>query len=113
MVKIIISESLFGEIEKKFKRDASKIYDLFETLQENPRKGKILGSVGSMLIKELKFKGFRFYFIVDGFSLKIMSEEELVDLLMKFVRMSDKKHQKEVIEDIKHILRTIGPKGFE
>lgn len=112
MVKIIIVKSLFEEIEKKFKREADKIFDLFETLQDNPRKGKILGAVGSLLIKELKYKGFRFYFIVDGFKLKVITEKELTDLLMRFVRMSDKKKQKEVIEDIKHILKTIGPRGF-
>ena len=113
MVKIEIAESLFEEIEKKFKREASKIFDLFETLEENPRKGKILGSAGRLLIKELKYNGFRFYFLVDGFRLKLISEEELIDLLMRFVRMSDKKHQQEAIEDIKHILKTIGLKGFK
>jgi hypothetical protein len=29
-----------------------------------------------------------------------------------FVRMSDKKHQQEAIDDIKHVLRKIGPGGF-
>jgi len=112
MVHIEIVEGLFEEIEKKFKREASKIYDLIGTLKENPQKGKPLGSVGGILIKELKYKGFRFYFITDGFKLKCMEEKELIDLLFRFVRMSDKKHQRETILEIKKILQTIGSKGF-
>jgi hypothetical protein len=42
-----------------------------------------------------------------------MDEAALTDLLLKFVRMSDKKHQQETIEEIKTILRTIGPGGFK
>lgn len=112
MVQIEITESLFEEIEKKFKKEAAKIFDLMETLKEIPKKGKLLGTVGGIVIKELKYKGFRFYFITDGFRLKCLQEKDLVELLIKFVRMSDKKHQEETILEIKKILKTIGPKSF-
>lgn len=49
----------------------------------------------------------------DGFKLKFLSEEELTDLLLRFVRMSDKKHQQNTINEIKNILMKIEPKGFE
>jgi len=113
MVRIEIVESLFESIEKKFKKEASKIFDVMESLKENPKKGKLLGTVGGIIIKELKYKNFRFYFITDGFKLKCMSEHDLVDLLLRFVRMSDKKHQQATINEIKHILQKIGPGGFE
>ena len=61
---------------------------------------------------KLKYGPFRFYFITDGFKLKCLIEEELTYLLIRFVRMSDKKHQQETINEIKQILRIIGPKGF-
>jgi hypothetical protein len=112
MAKVEIVESLYQEIEKKFKQEAWEIIGLMQTLEENPQKGKLLGTVGGLVIKEIKYKNFRFYFITDGFKLKFASQEELVDLLMRFVRMSDKKHQQETIEEIKHILRIIGPSGF-
>jgi hypothetical protein len=112
MAKVEIVESLFEEIEKKFKREATKIFDLIETLEDNPRKGKLLGTVGGIVIKELKYRNFRFYFITDGFRLNCIGEKELADLLLRFVRMSDKKHQQETINEIRQILRTIGPKGF-
>ena len=112
MVKIEIVESLFEEIEKKFKEEASKIFDLMESLKDNPKKGKLLGTIGGIIIKELKYKNFRFYFLTDGFKLKYLNKEYLNDLLLRFVRMSDKKHQQDVINEIKHILTIIGPSGF-
>jgi mRNA-degrading endonuclease RelE of RelBE toxin-antitoxin system len=112
MVKIEIAEDLFEEVEKRFKQDSTKIFDLIETLEDNPKKGKLVGNVGGIVIKELRYKGFRFFFLADGFKLKFLNEEELTDLLLKFVRMSDKKHQQKVIDEIKHILRTIGAGGF-
>ncbi len=112
MAKVEIAEALFEEIEKKFKQEAADIFDLMQTIEENPLKGKLLGTVGGIVIKELKYKNFRFYFITDGFKLKCIGQEELTDLLIRFVRMSDKKHQQETINEIKQILMIIGPKGF-
>ncbi len=107
MAKIIILNSLAKEIEKRFKGESHKIIELFESLEENPRKGKIVGVVGGILIKELKYKGFRFYFIVDGYRLKVLSLEELKDLLIRFVRMSNKKDQQKTINEIKKVLKKV------
>ena len=41
-----------------------------------------------------------------------MDKEQLTELLIKFVRMSDKNHQKETINEIRNILIKIGPEGF-
>ncbi len=112
MVKVEINESLFEEIEQTFKGEASRIFDLIDSVKESPTKGKELGNVGGIVIKELRYKNFRFFFIADGHKLKYLREEDLIDLLLRFVRMSDKKHQQETIEKIKNILRTIGPKGL-
>ena len=112
MAKIEIVESLFEEIEKKFKKEADHVFDLIEELEQNPHKGKLLGTVGGIVIKEIKYKGFRFYFITDGFKLKCIKQEELTALLLKFIRMSDKKHQQQTIDEIKHVLRTMGADGF-
>lgn len=107
MARVEIVKSLVLEIKQKFnKAEASEILDLIGTLEEHPTKGKLLGTVGGIVIKELKYKGFRFYFITDGFKLKVCSEASLADLLLRFVRMSDKKHQPETIAEIKRILKT-------
>jgi len=113
MAKVIISEELKNEILKKFKEESKKIFRLMHSLKESPKKGKPVGQVGGILIKELKYKSFRFYFITDGFKLKILNLEELSNLLIKFVRMSDKKDQQKVINEIKDVLRKVGKKELE
>ena|SRR3989344_4884649 len=112
MAKVEIVRSLFEEIQKKFKGEAHKIIDLLETLEKNPEKGKELGTVGGIVIKEIRYKNFRFYFITDGYKLKIMDEAYLVDLLIRFVRMSNKKDQQKTINEIKKILQKFGPQEF-
>ena len=113
MAKVEIVRPLLEEIKKKFKGESHRIIDLLETLEDNPHKGKPIGSVGGIVIKELKYKSFRFYFIMDGNKLKVFSREELTDLLIKFIRMSDKKSQQKVIDEIKDILRKFGQEKFE
>lgn len=113
MAKVEIARALLIEIKRKFKGESHKILDLMENLSINPKKGKSLGVVGGIVIKELKYKNFRFYFITDSYNVKFLKEEDLVDLLIRFVRMSDKKDQEKIILEIKKILRDIGPKGFD
>ncbi len=113
MAKVQIIRSLFDEIQRKFKGESHKIIDLLETLEENPHKGKLLGQVGGIIIKELKYKNFRFYFITDGYKLKAMDKTALTDLLIRFVRMSDKKEQQKTIDEIRKILLKFGAEGFD
>jgi len=112
MARVEIVKSLAKEIEKKFKRESRKIIDLLRSLEKNPDKGKPLGQVGGILIKELKYKSFRFYFILEKDKLKILSKSFLIDLLIRFVRISDKKTQQKTINEIRQILRTFGEKVF-
>lgn len=112
MAKVEIVESLFEQINKKFKQRSVEVLQYLKSLESSPRKGKLLGTVGGIVIKELKYESFRFYFLTDGFKLKCINQEELTDLLLKFVRMSNKKHQQKTINEIKQILLTIGPHGF-
>lgn len=113
MARVIITKRLEEEINKKFKKESIEIFELIYSLKENPKKGKDIAHVGSILIKELRYKSFRFYFITDGHKLKFLKQEELSDLLIKFVRMSDKKSQQNVINDIKEVLKNLGEKGFD
>lgn len=113
MAKVEITESLLAEIHKKFKQQSIEVLEHLKSLESSPYKGKALGVIGTIIIKELKYSGFRFYFITDGFKIKCLEEEKLVDLLLRFVRMSDKNRQQGAINEIKHILRTIGPGGFK
>lgn len=112
MAKVEIIGSLAKEIQKKFKGESHKIVSLLRNLEENPHKGKFIGRAGIFTIKELKYKSFRFYFILDRFNINALSKEELIDLLIKFVRMSSKKYQQKTIDEIRNILLKIGVDGF-
>ncbi len=113
MAKVIVTKNLEDLINKKFKGESVRIFELLYSLKENPKKGKPIGQVGSILIKEIRYKSFRFYFITDGYKLKLLDITELTDLLIRFVRMSDKKDQQKVINEIKGILRKLGKEGFD
>ena len=84
-----------------------KIYSLIDELKTNPNKGKKVGKVGSILIKELKYKTFRFYYILNGYELSLFNSNRLKDLLIKFIKMSEKNNQQKTIEEIKEILERI------
>jgi hypothetical protein len=113
MAKVSIAEGLKDEILKKFKEESKIIFKQMHSLRDNPYKGKSLGHIGGIVIKELRYKSFRFYFITDGNKLKIMDKSKLVDLLIRFVRMSDKKSQQQTINEIKKILINLGFNGFD
>ncbi len=113
MARVEIVKSLDQEINKKFKHKSVEILQYLKSLEENPHKGKLLTSVAGIVIKKLKYEGFRFYFIADGHKLKFLSKKELTDLLLMFVRMSDKKSQQKVIDEIREVLIKMGPDGFE
>ncbi len=113
MAEVIIADSLKEEIHKTFKGESVKIFELIYSLGENPKKGQPVGQVAGIVIKELKYGGYRFYFITDGYRIKFMKMEDLGDLLIKFVRMSDKKSQQKTIDEIKETLRMFGESGFE
>ncbi|MCR4327243.1 MAG: hypothetical protein NUV46_01535 [Nanoarchaeota archaeon] len=108
MAKVEISEKLKEEIFKKFKDESKKVFSLMFSLKENPNKGKIVGKVSEILIKEIKYGSFKFYFITDGHKLRIMDSSEIEELLIRFVRMSNKKTQQKVIDEIKELLRKFG-----
>lgn len=112
MAEVIITEALKDEVLKKFKEESKKIFNLMYSLKENPKKGKEVGCVSNVLIKEIKYEGHRFYFITNGFRLKFLDINDLQNLIIKFVRMSNKKEQQKVIDEIKVVLRKIGESGF-
>ncbi len=113
MAQVTILETLKDEILKKFKGESKIIFKQMYSLGENSHKGKPLGNVGGIAVKELRYKSFRFYFITDGYKLKIMDEIKLVDLLIRFVRKSNKKDQQQTIDEIKKILLNFGLKRFD
>lgn len=112
MAIVIITDNLKKDVFKKFKNESKEVFKLMLSLEDQPHKGKYISQVGNIVIKEIRYKSFRFYFITDKYKIKILNPDELKDLLIKFVRMSDKNDQQERINEIKTILRTFGGEGF-
>jgi len=112
MAKVIITDSLEKDTLKRFKEESVQIFELMLELKDNPKKGKEVGCVGGIVIKEIRYKVYRFYFITDGYKVKFLKNEELNDLLIKFVRMSDKDTQQKTIDEIKNVLRNLGSDGL-
>ncbi|PIU29927.1 hypothetical protein COT07_03400 [Candidatus Woesearchaeota archaeon CG07_land_8_20_14_0_80_44_23] len=112
MAQVIVTKKLEQDINRKFKRESIEIFSLMQTLEDNPYKGKAIDKVGSILIRELKYRKYRFYFLTDGYRIKFLKTQELNDLIIKFVRMSEKKDQQKVIEEIRAVLRNLGKEGF-
>ncbi|MBU2616122.1 MAG: hypothetical protein KKC19_03385 [Nanoarchaeota archaeon] len=113
MAKVIINNNLEKAINKKFKGESVEIFELIYSLEENPKKGKVVGQIGGVVIKELKYGKFRFYFVADGYKIKFLDITDLHDLLIRFVRMSDKKTQQKIIDEVKSILKKFGEEGFD
>ena len=108
MAKVIITAKLKEEILKKFKGESETVFRLLYSLEQSPHKGKLLDSIGGIQIKEIRYNSFRFYFLVEGYKIKILDDGEFLNLLIKFLKMSNKKDQQKVIEEIKDFLRTFG-----
>jgi len=108
MIQIDIDPKLIREIENKFGLTQSlKIIKLFKSLKENSNKGKIVGNINNILIKELKYNSFRFYFITDGYKLRLVLKGEILDLVFRFIKMSKKNTQQKTIDEIKDLLRNL------
>lgn len=112
MAVVFILPCLEKEINRKFRDESIKVFSLMLSLEKNPKKGKEIGRIGNIAIKELKYRKFRFYFVTDNYKVKFLRTEKLKDLIIKFVRMSEKKDQGKVISEIKYVLRCLGDEGF-
>jgi len=107
MAIVVITKSLVKEVGKRLKNESKKVFELMLQLEHQPKKGKSVGHIGSIVIKEIKYKKYRFYFVTDFYRVKYLTVEELKNLIIKFVRMSEKKDQQIVIDQIKDVLRSL------
>ncbi len=112
MAVVLVTKELREEIFSKFKEQSKEIIKHLIALEDEPHRGKAVGQVKGIVIKEVKYEKFRFYCVTDGHILKFGSVDELAALLIKFVRMSEKKDQQKIINEIKNILMSMGMEGF-
>ncbi len=108
MVIVRIDESLIKKLEKRFnKQELKEIKNLFLSLQDNPFQGDLLYAFGNVVLKEKKYKTFRFYFVHSRKILIIKDVEELKDELVRFLEMSKKNNQQKIINKLKNMIKTL------
>ncbi|MGM5485431.1 MAG: hypothetical protein ACQEP1_06190 [Nanobdellota archaeon] len=109
MVIVRIDKELVKKLEKKFKsKDLKEIKKLFYSLQENPFQGDHIYTFGTIVLKEKRYKTFRFYFIHSRKLLMVKDPERLKDEIIRFIEMSKKNNQQKVIDKLKEMLRKLG-----
>lgn len=108
MVKVIIENSLVKKLEKKFnKKELKELKKLFLSLQENPFQGDILYAFGNFVLKEKKYKTFRFYFLHSKKLLIIKDMNSLKEEIIRFIEMSKKNNQQRIINKLKEMMKKI------
>ncbi|MFT4305014.1 MAG: hypothetical protein ACMXX8_02895 [Candidatus Woesearchaeota archaeon] len=108
MVIVRIDVSLIKKLEKKFKpSELKELKSLFFSLQENPFQGDLLYTFGAFVLKEKKYRSFRFYFIHSKNLLIIKDIENLKDEIIRFIDMSKKNDQQKVINKLKEMLKRL------
>ncbi len=108
MVKVIIEQALVKKLEKKFnKQELRKLKELFLSLQENPFQGDIVFTLGNVVVKEKKYKSFRFYFLHSKKILIIKDVDQLKEEIIRFIEMSKKNNQQKIIDKLKKMLKKL------
>ncbi len=108
MVKVRIDDGLIKKLERKFGRaDLKSIHKMFLSLEDNPLQGDMLKAFGAIVLKEIRYKSFRFYFLHSKDLLIIKDPARLRDEIIRFIDMSKKNDQQRVIYGLKDMLKRI------
>ena len=101
------SKQFIKELKKHTSKSEAKI--LVKKLPEtSPSEGDFVALVANIAIREKRLKTFRFYFIMDETRKHVITKEELKEFLIKFVALSKKDNQQEVIDKLKSDLKRHG-----
>ena len=95
------------ELQKVFsKSEAKKIVQ--KLLKTKPTDGKFISIVANILIRERKEGSFRFYFIQRNTDVRFLTSEELSLHILRFIELSKKNNQQNVIDRLKKDLEKAG-----
>jgi len=50
---------------------------------------------------------------VEGYKIEVLDDKELFDLIIKFIEMSDKKDQQEIVNKIKKFAKSFGNESLK
>lgn len=105
MVIVRIDKTLVKKLERRFnKKELKELKKIFLSLQENPYQGDLLYAFGNFVLKEKRYKTFRFYFLHSKKILLIKDVQKLKDEIIRFIEMSKKNDQQRVIDKLKEMM---------
>lgn len=103
------------EFSKQFIKELKKHTDKSEAktvvkklAKTTPSEGDFIALISNIAIREKRLKTFRFYFIIDETRKHIITKQELKKFLIKFVALSKKNNQQEIIDKLKSDLKKVG-----
>ena len=101
------SKQFIKELKKHISKTEAKT--LVKKLAETtPSDGDFVALIANIVIRERRLKTFRFYFITDDTRKHVVTKEELKEFLIKFVALSKKNNQQEVIDKLRSDLKQFG-----
>lgn len=103
------------EFSKQFIKDLKKHASKAEAKtivkklsQASPSEGDFVALIANIVIREKRLKTFRFYFISQENRKHIITKKELKEFIIKFVALSKKNNQQQVIDRLKDDLKRFG-----
>ena len=107
MVVVEFSSGFLKTMKKQMSK--GQAHKLIKQLTKiKPTDGKTISTVAGLVIKERKLNAFRFYFVQMNNKFELMTQEELKQHIIKFIRISKKDDQNEVISKLKNDVKMFG-----
>ncbi len=101
------SKSFIKDLKKQISKSEAK--KLVKKLgKTSPSEGDFVALIANIVIREKRIKTFRFYFIVQDNKKQVITKQELKEFIIKFVALSKKNNQQQVIDKLKEDLKQIG-----
>lgn len=101
------SKQFIKELKKHTSKAKAKIL-VNKLSSTSPSEGDFVAIISNIVIREKRLKSFRFYFIVKETKKHVITEQELKNLIIKFVALSKKNNQQQVINKLKEDLNKFG-----
>jgi nitroimidazol reductase NimA-like FMN-containing flavoprotein (pyridoxamine 5'-phosphate oxidase superfamily) len=109
VVKVLFSEHFVKQLQKTTPKAEAKKIILW--LQKTvPKDGDYITQIGNIILKEKKSNSTRFYFVFKEGTIRFLAENEYKEQLLKFVDMSKKNNQQQVIDKLKEDITKFGIK---
>lgn len=101
------SKQFIKELKKHTSKTEAKTF-VRKLAKTTPAEGDFVALISNIAIREKRLKTFRFYFIVDEKRKQVITKIELKEFLIKFVALSKKNNQQDVIDKLKDDLKQFG-----